>query len=275
MTNHVIKHFALFICLCGQSYSIENEKKTITWMMLDYEPYYIKGNPKNPGVHNYIAKYFSEELKNYNHSFIDVNASRLFRLLTSKSETIYCSPGLGGKPFKKEVIYSKSMFQAPAAGFAVLKNSPFAKDHSISLMETLANSKIKIGWPEKGTFGPKIQKVFEKYQERIVIINNVQVAIGTSMVLKKRIDGFLTYPLAFHYSQRNNSEANKLKFVRIKDEPLFTPTHSLCSNTKEGKKAIIEINKVLETQEYKKRMKAALIKHIPVFLKKDFLRKNP
>lgn len=251
------------------------EKPIINWLMIHYAPYYINaGALIGKGVHDRIANFFIDSLPDYNHKILQVNAPRLFQSLKKRDGKVYCSPGLGGKPLTTDVNYSSPMFLGPAPGLVVLKNGPFKNLKSVNLNKVIHSMKVKIGKPDQGTYGPKLQNIFDKNPTKFININNSEARIGNSMVLKNRIDGFISYSLAFRHYQKLMKEGNQLKFLPINEHEKFTPSHSLCTDSKLGREVVVKINSLMKGSAYKAVVKESMMEYMPLSLQKEFLKLN-
>ncbi|MFT6069323.1 MAG: hypothetical protein ACJAT2_003441 [Bacteriovoracaceae bacterium] len=251
------------------------EKPSINWLMINYAPYYINDGPlKEKGVHDKIANFFIDSLLDYNHKILQVNAPRLFQSLKKNDGKLYCSPGLGGKPLASHLNYSSPMFLGPAPGLVVLKNGPFKELKDVNLTKIIHSMNVKIGKPDQGTYGPKLQDIFDKNPTKFININNSDSRVGNSMVIKKRIDGFISYSLAFRFYQKQMKAGDSLKFLPINEHDKFTPSHSLCTDSKLGREVVGKINLLMKKKTYKAVVKESMMDFMPESLQEEFLKVN-
>ena len=276
MYKKIIILFTFLLMINGNVFAKSpKEKPIINWLMIYYAPYYINLGPlKGQGVHDRIANFFIESLPDYNHKLLQVNAPRLFQSLKKNDGKIYCSPGLGGKPLASNVNYSSPMFLGPAPGLVVLKNGPFKNLKSVNLKKVIHSMNVKIGKPEQGTYGPVLQDIFDSNPTKFININNSEARVGNSMVLKNRIDGFISYSLAFRHYQKLMKKGNQLIFLPINEHEKFTPSHSLCTDSKQGREVVVKINLLMKGSAYKAVVKESMMEYMPLSLQKEFLKVN-
>lgn len=277
MFRHLFITIGIILLVTNNSVLSKNvtSKPTITWLMIHYPPYYISSeSSKDLGVHNRVVDYFKKSLQGYEHRSIMVNVPRLFNTLSKEHDVTYCSPGLGGKPVDQNVKYSDPMFNSPSPGLVVRRDGPFKKLSKISLREAVGTMGIQIGKPDEGTYGPKLEEVFKEYPTKFVNFNSSEPRVGNSMVVRKRVHGFLAYSLAFKYFQNQMEDGDQLKFLPITENFKYTPTHAICTDSKRGKEVISKINSLLKEQEYKEVVREVFIDLIPKNLKNEFFKAN-
>jgi polar amino acid transport system substrate-binding protein len=239
--------FITILFFLGFSLSANADK--ILWYVLDYKPYeYVEdGVFKGYGVK--WMKMLQNELPEYQHSFNQVNYSRLFRSLANGDQA--CSLGFYPSKNRDSIVHYSipDVLWFPLQLF--MRKSTYqalAEPKSLSISDILTNKLGTIGITNDHSYSRPIDKILAQHQGNPNILVNYTGIVSRnlfSMMNFNRIDFLLEFPPEGTFTAKEINAAEKIISVPIKEAAQLSFSHTVCPKTPWGEKVIGDINKAL------------------------------
>lgn len=254
----------------------------ITWMTINYPPAYIVSGPeKGTGVNDIAMNILIAHLKYHSHEIIEnITIPRMLNLF--KSGKIHCSPGLAVTENQfKNTVCSKPILIIPPAGVIALKstlNKLNIKNYSVNLEKLMDNRKLICGIMKGGQYGKYIDGLIKKNKRSPNLYQKTQINqfAYLKMLINRRVDYIIDYPLSYHSNLKKLSKRNRNKFafVPIKFVKKIKLIRALCNSLPESQRVIEEINYLLKTDKFKKPVISKLISCLPQGMREKYRQIN-
>ncbi|MEH6444151.1 MAG: transporter substrate-binding domain-containing protein [Oceanospirillaceae bacterium] len=241
-----LKFIAIFFIL---SLPLPANADKMLWYVLDYKPYeYVEdGVFKGYGVK--WMKMLQSELPQYQHSFNLVNYSRLFRSLANGDQA--CSLGFYPSKNRDSIVHYSipDVLWFPLQLF--MRKSTYqalGEPKSLSISDILTNKLGTIGITNGYSYSRPIDKILAQHKGNTRIFVNYTGIVSKnlfSMMNFNRIDFLLEFPPEGTFAAKEINAAKNIISVPIEEAAQLSFSHTVCTKTPWGEKAIDDINKAL------------------------------
>ncbi|WP_342455211.1 TIGR02285 family protein [Spartinivicinus poritis] len=236
--------------------------ETITWYHADFPPGSIsKGPDKGKGYNDQTEKFMVKHLPEFQHQFVTANYSRIVHDLKVRNG---CTVGLfKSKKREKFILYSIPRLLVLPNGVVFKKDrlvdfTPYIDENEyISIDKLIGKSHFNVGVAKGRNYAGGIQQALEKYKGKKTIIERVGLDVFSGlfqMLMADHLDYIIGFPVEAKFFARKHGYENAIRFLPVKEMPLYSKTYMACSKNKWGYEVIDKINQILtkhrHTPEY-------------------------
>ncbi|WP_448109198.1 TIGR02285 family protein [Pseudomonas azerbaijanoccidentalis] len=233
--------------------ALAQPKETLIWLKRDLPPLFIfEGPKKGLGVIDQLLPKLMAGMPQYQHSVMRVNRARGLQMLHEPSLT--CDAALNwSKERETWIAFSTPVFRAMSNGLAVRRVdrevlAPFIKDGEVDLAALLATGSVNLGIIAERNYGEYLDTLLKQAPPKALTRHYGNDALGSLLQMQRlgRLQLLLGYRPEIRYqAQQQGIAENELQFFPIRGTGKYLSGYIGCTNTPQGRQAIIEINQLL------------------------------
>jgi uncharacterized protein (TIGR02285 family) len=233
--------------------ALAQPKETLIWLKRDLPPLFIfEGPKKGLGVIDQLLPKLMAGMPQYQHSVMRVNRARGLQMLHEPSLT--CDAALNwSKERETWIAFSTPVFRAMSNGLAVRRVdrevlAPFIKDGEVDLAALLATGSVNLGIIAERNYGEYLDTMLKQAPPKALTLHYGNDALGSLLQMQRlgRLQLLLGYRPEIRYqAQQQGISENELQFFPIRGTGKYLSGYIGCTNTPQGRQAIIEINQLL------------------------------
>ena len=230
-------------------------KETLIWLLRDLPPTMIfEGPKKSQGIVDQILPLLIAGMPQYEHALMRVNRARGMQMLQEESFT--CDPSLVWTKAREQwIAFSIPAFRAVSDGLVVRRADravldPFLIDGEVDLAALLASGGKKIGIVAERSYGQVLDALLKLAPPDVLTPHYGNNALASLLQMQRlgRLQIVLGYwPEIRYQANREHIADDQLEFYPVKGTGKYLSGHIGCSNTPQGRQAILEINQLLRT----------------------------
>jgi len=248
--------FGFFLLLAGQAQPTwAQPKETLVWLLRDLPPLMIfEGSKKGQGVIDQLLPLLIARMPQYEHTLMRVNRARGLQMLQEPSLT--CDAALNWSKERDDwIAFSIPVFRAMSNGLAVRRVdreilAPFIKDSEVDLAALLASGREKLGIIAERNYGEYLDALLKQAPANSLTLHYGNDALGSLLQMQRlgRLRMLLGYRSEIRYqAQQQGIAEDELQFYPIRGTGKYLSGYIGCTDTPQGRQAIIEINQLLRT----------------------------
>ena len=248
--------FGFFLLLVGQAQPTwAQPKETLVWLLRDLPPLMIfEGSKKGQGVIDQLLPLLIARMPQYEHTLMRVNRARGLQMLQEPSLT--CDAALNWSKERDDwIAFSIPVFRAMSNGLAVRRVdreilAPFIKDSEVDLAALLASGREKLGIIAERNYGEYLDALLKQAPANSLTLHYGNDALGSLLQMQRlgRLRMLLGYRSEIRYqAQQQGIAEDELQFYPIRGTGKYLSGYIGCTDTPQGRQAIIEINQLLRT----------------------------
>ena len=245
---------AVFLLLASQAQStLAQPKETLVWLLRDLPPLMIfEGPEKGQGVIDQLLPLLIARMPQYQHTLMRVNRARGLQMLHEPSLT--CDAALNwSKERASWMAFSIPVFRAMSNGLAVRRVdrevlTPFIKDGEVDLAALLASGGEKLGMIAERNYGEYLDALLKQAPAHALTPPLRQRRLGqpAADATPGTLATAVGYRPEIRYQARQQGIAeDQLQFYPIRGTGKYLSGYIGCTDTPQGRQAIIEINQLL------------------------------
>lgn len=278
--------FLIAFVMCTITPTGASAKNTLSWNTFLLAGYY-NGAAGEKGIADKILDYYIQHLPEYQHDILEKPIVRLFQTMTEVTDGGYLGPGKTKLPPEQleNVLSSTIHLIMPPAGIAVRKkdlNTIFSGGSNVSVQHLLnQNDKTLVCcWIRGATVHPKIRGAVEEYIRHNESHPNVyfqsQIRENSlQMLMLGRVDYYPIHAIPFQYTcSKLKGCSDNLTFITVNETQDDVVTYTFAAKTKTGRQVISKINRIHNSEEYKKFLKELIQEYFPADLIDIYIKKN-
>jgi uncharacterized protein (TIGR02285 family) len=235
--------------------ALAQPKETLIWLKRDLPPLFIfEGPKKGLGVIDQLLTKLIAGMPQYQHSVMKVNRARGLQMLHEPSLT--CDAALNwSKERESWIAFSVPVFRAMSNGLAVRRVdhevlTPFIKDGEVDLAALLATGSVTLGIIAERNYGAYLDALLKQAPPKALTLHYGNDALGSLLQMQRlgRLRLLLGYRPEIRYqAQQQGIAEEELQFYPIRGTGKYLSGYIGCTDTPQGRQAIIEINQLLRT----------------------------
>lgn len=248
--------FTFFLLLAGQAQpALAQPKETLVWLLRDLPPLMIfEGSKKGQGVIDQLLPQLIARMPQYEHTLMRVNRARGLQMLHESFLT--CDAALNWSKERDDwIAFSIPVFRAMSNGLAVRRVdrdvlTPFIKDGEVDLAALLASGREKLGIIAERNYGEYLDALLKQAPTNSLTLHYGNDALGSLLQMQRlgRLRMLLGYRSEIRYqAQQQGIAEDQLQFYPIRGTGKYLSGYIGCTDTPQGRQAIIEINQLLRT----------------------------
>ena len=228
-------------------------KDSLVWLKRDLPPLFIFDGPqKGQGVIDQLLRQLIAGMPQYQHSVLKVNRARGLQMLHEPALT--CDAALNwSKERESWIAFSLPVFRAMSNGLAIRRNdrevlTPFLKDGEVDLAALLATGSVTLGIVAERNYGDFLDTLLKQAPGKVLTSHYGNDALGSLLQMQRlgRLQLLLGYRPAIRYqAQQQGIAEDELEFFPIRGTGKYLSGYIGCTNTPQGRQAIVEINQLL------------------------------
>jgi uncharacterized protein (TIGR02285 family) len=229
--------------------------QSLVWLKRDLPPLFIfEGPNKNKGVIDQLLLQLIAGMPQYQHSVMKVNRARGLQMLRESALT--CDAALNwSKERESWIAFSLPVFRAMSNGLAVRRVdrevlTPFIKDGEVDLAALLANRRITLGIIAERNYGEFLDTLLKQAPPQALTPHYGTDALGSLLQMQRlgRLRLVLGYRPEIRYqAQLQGIAEDELQFYPIHGTGKYLSGYIGCTDSPQGRQAIIEINQLLRS----------------------------
>ncbi len=228
-------------------------KDSLVWLKRDLPPLFIFDGPqKGQGVIDQLLRQLIAGMPQYQHSVLKVNRARGLQMLHEPALT--CDAALNwSKERESWIAFSLPVFRAMSNGLAIRRNdrevlTPFLKDGEVDLAALLATGSVTLGIVAERNYGDFLDTLLKQAPGKVLTSHYGNDALGSLLQMQRlgRLQLLLGYRPEIRYqAQQQGIAEDELEFFPIRGTGKYLSGYIGCTNTPQGRQAIVEINQLL------------------------------
>ncbi|MFK9081151.1 TIGR02285 family protein [Pseudomonas neuropathica] len=228
-------------------------KDSLVWLKRDLPPLFIFDGPqKGQGVIDQLLRQLIAGMPQYQHSVLKVNRARGLQMLHEPALT--CDAALNwSKERESWIAFSLPVFRAMSNGLAIRRNdrevlTPFLKDGEVDLAALLATGSVTLGIVAERNYGEFLDTLLKQAPGKVLTSHYGNDALGSLLQMQRlgRLQLLLGYRPEIRYqAQQQGIAEDELEFFPIRGTGKYLSGYIGCTNTPQGRQAIVEINQLL------------------------------
>jgi len=257
----VSRALAVVLLLCGLAPpTLANPGETLIWLKRDLPPLTIfEGPKKGQGVIDQLLPLLIAGMPQYQHSVLKVNRARGLQMLHESSFT--CDAALNwSKERATWIAFSIPVFRAMSNGLAVRRVdrqvlAPFIKNGEVDLASLLASGREKLGIIAERNYGEYLDALLKQAPANALTLHYGNDALGSLLQMQRlgRLRLLLGYRSEIRYqAQLQGIAEDELQFYPIHGTGKYLSGYIGCSDTPQGRQAIVEINQLLRDMPHER-----------------------
>ncbi|ATD06229.1 TIGR02285 family protein [Pseudoalteromonas piscicida] len=244
--------------------------KQITWIAIDFAPYYILSDDlEGQGRDELLIKLIQQQMPEYTFNYKVFPASRAIHELSNFNNQ-YCMISLYKTPERQRHIafsdeYSTIGLSTSAALRKDVAQSLGISNSAIDLEKLVTEHGLTVGVAANRSFGHEIDALLASLPTKQVLIRPGRDTLEslTIMLLKKRVDVILGYPSEHHYHKLHVDKQDELTQVRLSIASQITAGYAGCNNNAIGKEQIAVISEALKQAHKNEQFRLAMARWLP------------
>lgn len=247
---------ALIVLLLGPASSaLAQSRETLVWLKRDLPPLTIFDGPKKgQGLIDQLLLLLIAAMPQYQHRVMRVNRARGLQMLHEPSLT--CDAALNwSKEREQWIAFSIPVFRAMSNGLAVRRVdqhvlAPFLIDGEVDLERLLASGTEKLGIIAERNYGEFLDALLKQAPSDALAPHYGNDAIGSLLQMQRlgRLHLLLGYrPEIRYHAELQGIAEDDLQFYPIRGTGKYLSGYIGCTDTAQGRQAILEINRVLKS----------------------------
>ena len=259
--THVLSHRGTAVRVCvafvllmgSMSSTMAQPKETLVWLLRDLPPLTIfEGPKKGQGVIDQLLPLLIAGMPQYTHTLMRVNRARGLQMLHEPSLT--CDAALNRSEERERwIAFSIPVFRAMSNGLAVRRVdreslAPFVQDGEVDLAALLASGSEKLGIIAERNYGDYLDGLLKQAPPNSLTAHYGNDAVGSLLQMQRlgRLRVVLGYRPEIRYQAEQQGIAeDELQFYPIRGAEKFLSGYIGCTDTPQGRQAIVEINQLL------------------------------
>ncbi|MGY2343191.1 TIGR02285 family protein [Pseudomonas sp. SDO5532_S415] len=235
--------------------ALAQSKESLLWLKRDLPPLFIFDGPKKgQGVIDQLLSRLIAGMPKYQHSVMKVNRARGLQMLHEPS--LVCDAALNwSKERESWIAFSIPVFRAMSNGLAVKRVdrevlTPFIKDGEVDLAALLATGSVSLGIVAERNYGDFLDALIKQAPPKALTLHYGNDALGSLLQMQRlgRLQLLLGYRPEIRYQAEQQGIAeDELQFYPIRGTGKYLSGYIGCTDTPQGRQAIIEINQLLRT----------------------------
>ncbi|MGJ7513350.1 TIGR02285 family protein [Pseudomonas baetica] len=235
--------------------TLAQPKETLLWLKRDLPPLFIFDGPKKgQGVIDQLLSRLIAGMPQYQHSVMKVNRARGLQMLHEPS--LVCDAALNwSKERESWIAFSVPVFRAMSNGLAVKRIdrevlTPFIKNGEVDLAALLATGSVSLGIVAERNYGEFLDALIKQAPPKALTLHYGNDALGSLLQMQRlgRLQLLLGYRPEIRYqAQQHGIAEDELLFYPIRGTGKYLSGYIGCTDTPQGRQAIIEINQLLRT----------------------------
>ena len=235
--------------------ALAEAKPTLTWLLRDLPPLTIfEGPKKGQGVIDQMLPLLIAGMPQYEHTLMRVNRARGMQMMQDASFT--CDPSLiWSKERAQWIAFSIPAFRAVSNGLVVRQKDrevlePYVVNGEVDLGAFLASAEQKVGIVAQRSYGEFVDSLLKQAPDGALTPHYGNEALSNLLSMQRlgRLQVVLGYwPEIRYQAQQAQIAEDELVFYPIQGTGKYLSGYIGCSDTAEGRQAIIEINQLLRT----------------------------
>jgi len=233
--------------------TLAQPRETLVWLKRDLPPLFIfEGPKKDQGVIDQLLTQLITSMPQYQHSVMRVNRARGLQML--HESTFTCDAALNwSKERETWIAFSSPVFRAMSNGLAVRRAdrdvlTPFIKDGEVDLSALLATGSVTLGIVAERNYGEYLDALLKQAPPQSLALHYGNDALGSLLQMQRlgRLQLLLGYRPEIRYqAQQEGIAEDELQFYPIRGTGKYLSGYIGCTDTPQGRQAIIEINRLL------------------------------
>jgi uncharacterized protein (TIGR02285 family) len=233
--------------------ALAQAKETLVWLKRDLPPLFIfEGPKKGQGVIDQLLTRLIADMPQYKHSVMKVNRARGLQML--HEPTLTCDAALNwSKEREGWIAFSIPVFRAMSNGLAVQRAdrevlAPFIKEGEVDLAALLATGSVTLGIIAERNYGEFIDVLLKQAPAKALTLHYGNDALGSLLQMQRlgRLQLLLGYrPEILYQAQMQGIAEDELQFYPIRGTGKYLSGYIGCTDTPQGRQAIVEINQLL------------------------------
>jgi uncharacterized protein (TIGR02285 family) len=230
-------------------------RENLLWLKRDLPPLFIFDGPqKSQGVIDQLLRQLIAGMPQYQHSVMKVNRARGLQMLHEPALT--CDAALNwSKDRESWIAFSVPVFRAMSNGLAVRRIdrevlTPFISDGEVDLAALLATGDVTMGIVAERNYGEFLDTLIKQAPPKALTLHYGNDALGSLLQMQRlgRLRLLLGYRPEIRYQARQQGIAeDELQFYPIRGTGKYLSGYIGCTDTPQGRQAIVEINELLRT----------------------------
>ena len=228
-------------------------KDTLIWLLRDLPPLTIFDGPqKGQGAIDQLLPLLEANMPEYQHTSVRINRARAMQMLAEPSFT--CDPMLLWTAERaKTIVFSIPSLGQVSNGLLVRQAdlaliAPFVQDGQVDLAALLASDSLKLGIVAERSYGRLIDDLLKQTPAERLAPHYGNDALGSLLQMQRL--GRLTVLLGYwteirHQARQQGIGTEDLAFYPIKGVDKYQFIRIGCSDTEQGRAAIVHINQIL------------------------------
>ncbi|HEF4757797.1 TPA: TIGR02285 family protein [Pseudomonas putida] len=235
--------------------ALAQPKETLLWLKRDLPPLFIFDGPKKgQGIIDQLLSRLIANMPQYQHSVMKVNRARGLQMLHEPS--LVCDAALNwSKERESWIAFSVPVFRAMSNGLAVKRIdrevlTPFIKDGEVDLAALLATGSVSLGIVAERNYGEFLDSLIKQAPPKALTLHYGNDALGSLLQMQRlgRLQLLLGYRPEIRYqAQQHGIAEDELLFYPIRGTGKYLSGYIGCTDTPQGRQAIIEINQLLRS----------------------------
>jgi len=250
---------AFVLLFSGQAVAAHpGPSQTLIWLQRDLPPLTIfEGPKKGQGVIDQLLPLLIAGMPQYRHSILRVNRARGLQML--HEPTFTCDAALNwSKEREQWIAFSIPVFRAMSNGVAVRRAdrevlAPFIKDGELDLAALLGSGREKLGVIAERNYGEYLDGLLKQAPVDSLTVHYGNDALGSLLQMQRlgRLRLLLGYRPEIRYqAERQGIADDELQFYPIRGTGKYLSGYIGCTDTPQGRQAIIEINQLLRAMNH-------------------------
>ncbi|HWT68645.1 MAG TPA: TIGR02285 family protein [Pseudomonas sp.] len=233
--------------------ALAQPKQSLVWLKRDLPPLFIfEGPKKGQGVIDQLLTTLIAGMPQYQHSVMRVNRARGLQML--HEPTLTCDAALNwSKEREGWIAFSVPVFRAMSNGLAIRRVdrdllTPFIENGEVDLAALLATGKLTLGIVAERNYGEYLDALLKQAPPKTLTLHYGNQALGSLLEMQRlgRLQLLLGYRPEIRYqAQQRGIGEDELQFYPIRGTGKYLSGFIGCTDTPQGRQAIVEINQLL------------------------------
>ena len=228
--------------------------KTITWIYLDFSPYYIlSGSKKGLGRDEGVIHLLEKVMPSYRFKYLVLPASRAIHSLSDPNNTVCMLSLYKTTQRLKHISFSNEastigLSPSLAVRKSTLNELKLNMGQEVSLAKLIHQSHLALGISHDRSFGDALDEIIRSTDPTQLIIRpgKEPLASLTNMLLKERVDMILGYPSEHYHLQQKFDRSYRLSQLTIKEAGDFAYGYIGCTKRPDSKQLITDLDVALK-----------------------------
>jgi len=229
--------------------------QSLVWLKRDLPPLFIfEGPNKDQGVIYQMLRHLIAVMPQYQHILMKVNRARGLQML--REPVLRCDAALNWSRERESwIAFSLPVFRAMSNGLAVRRVdhevlTPYIKDGEVDLAALLASRRITLGIIAERNYGEFLDTLLKQAPTQALTLHYGTDALGSLLQMQRlgRLGLVLGYRPEIRYqAQLQGIAEGELQFYPIQGTGKYLSGYIGCTDSPQGRQAIIEINQLLRS----------------------------